>query len=94
MILPTGQRAAALKKCKHKHGKKKRKKCQQEREPAAGLALSRTARPGAGLGVVVGLKKVRPLPGFCDQEVLLSMQSSCLLFLWQRVLMPANNQSR
>jgi hypothetical protein len=26
---PTGQRAAALKKCKHKHGKKKRRKCRK-----------------------------------------------------------------
>jgi hypothetical protein len=26
-IPPTGERAAALKKCKHKHSKKKRKKC-------------------------------------------------------------------
>jgi hypothetical protein len=27
---PTGQRAAALKKCKHKHGKKKRRKCRKQ----------------------------------------------------------------
>ncbi|MDX6616502.1 MAG: hypothetical protein QOD60_1593 [Solirubrobacterales bacterium] len=28
-MTPTGQRAAALKKCKHKHSKKKRKKCRK-----------------------------------------------------------------
>ena len=28
-IPPTGERAAALKKCKHKHSKKKRKKCRR-----------------------------------------------------------------